>query len=635
MTNRERTLPWLAMLAVLSACSSVQLQRADQAYDLMQYPKAERLYEKVLSHGEHRAARARLADAYRRHNVWERSLTHYRQLYAQHPLTGDTALHYGQVLLASGEPDDAADMFLRVLQQTPENIHALQLFESTQGYSSFYRDSARFFVNRLTIPGVATAFAGVPYQGGLLFAAEKELDTRNGSPWTNSSYLDLYHTRSKTEVTWTPAETIPGVVNGSYHEGPAALSPDGRTLYFTRSNYVQRKLQKDERNTSHLMLFRATLDSSGQWGDMHAFAYNSEKWSTGHPALSADGKTLYFASDRPGGFGGSDIWRCQDNGTGWSEPVNLGPTVNTPGVEVFPTVNGNTLHFASTGHVNMGGLDIFETQEHATGWKDPINLNAPINTSKDDFFFVLDSTNKGGFLSSDRDGRDQIYAFTLYEPMFYLDGVVMDEEDRFLSNVHVVLTELATGKDVPLMTGLDGKFNFELDPNTDYSLRASREGVLTRSTLVSTKGLTRSDTLNTTLHMTTLRIGEAIAINNIYYDYDKWDIRPDAATELDKLARIFIENPNMDFELGSHTDSRGGDTYNLVLSDARANAAVNYLIQRGVDPDRIVAKGYGEEKLVNRCSNGVRCNQDEHQANRRTEFTVTGIADLRSTPVVK
>lgn len=635
MMTRERTLLGIAVMAALSSCTSLRMQRADEAYDLMQYPKAERLYEKALAKHEDRGARARLADAYRKHNAWDRSLAHYRQLYAAHPLTGDTALQYGEVLLAAGEPDDAAEMFLRVLQQTPENRRALDLFGSTQGYSSFYQDSSRFFVNRLTIPGVASAFAGIPYKGGLLFVGEELRDTHNGNPWNNGSFLDLYHTTSRSEVTWTTAEPIPGSVNGNYHEGPVAISADGRTMYFTRSHYMERKLLKDERNTSHLMLFRATLDSTGKWGDLHAFAYNSERWSTGHPALSPDGKTLYFASDRPGGLGGTDIWRCMDNGTGWTEPENLGSTVNTPGNELFPTVNGNTLHFASTGHMNMGGLDIFETQEHNGRWKEPVNLNAPINTSKDDFFFVLDSTNKAGFLSSDRSGLDQIHAFTMYEPVFYLDGLITDDEDRFLANAEITLTDLGSNADNSLLTGPDGRFLVALKPSTDYSLRVSSKDMLTSSTLLSTKGRTRNDTLHTAVRLTPLKVGEAIAIKNIYYDYDKWDIRVDAAIELDKIARIFKDNPDLSFELGSHTDSRGGDLYNLVLSDARANSAVNYLIQRGVDPDRITAKGYGEQALVNGCGNGVKCTEEDHQANRRTEFKVTGVglsSNVRSAP---
>ncbi|HNR54821.1 MAG TPA: OmpA family protein, partial [Flavobacteriales bacterium] len=207
----------------------------------------------------------------------------------------------------------------------------------------------------------------------------------------------------------------------------------------------------------------------------------------------------------------------------------------------------------------------------------------------------------------------------------------VDDDGNFLPDVAVTLTHLGTGEDDSTLSGPDGLFTFKLKPNSDYTLRGSREDMLTTSRMVSTRGLTSRDTLNAPLHMTRLRLGEAIAINNIYYDYDSWDIRSDAARELDEIARLFMENPRMSFELGSHTDSRGGDLYNLVLSDARANAAVNYLIQRGVDPDRIVAKGYGEERLVNGCGNGVRCSEEEHQANRRTEFTVTSVATMAVT----
>jgi outer membrane protein OmpA-like peptidoglycan-associated protein len=603
----------------------MRFQQAHQAYDLMQYPRAERLFEKALAKKEDRGARARLADSYRRHNNWTNALVNYAQLQGARPLSGDTALQFGEVLMAIGEHDEAADLFLHVLQQTPENRHALDLYESTQGYSSFYKDSDRFFVNRLTIPGVASAFAGIPYRNGLLFAGERDLVERSASPWNERSYLDMYHTVSKTEVTWLVAEPVPGKVNGPYHDGPAALSNDGSTLYFTRSNYVKHKLQKDNGNTSHLKLFRAKLDSTGNWSDLHAFAYNDERWSTGHPALSADGRILYFASDRPGGFGGSDIWRCKDIGTGWGVPENLGPTVNTPGNELFPVINANTLHFSSSGHVNMGGLDIFETQEINGRWSDPVNLNAPINTTRDDFFFILDSTGKAGYLSSDRDGVDQIYAFSLYEPVFYLDGFVADEDGPFLANVELALREIGTENDTIMLTGIDGKFQFPLKANADYIVKATSDDHLSRSVHLSTKGLTQSDTLHAELRMSELKVGQSIAIDNIYYDYDKWDIRPDAALQLDKLLGFFRDNPEVTFELGSHTDSRGGDMYNLVLSDARANSAVNYLIQHGVDPDRITAKGYGEGTLVNGCRNGVKCTEEDHQANRRTEFTVVGI----------
>jgi peptidoglycan-associated lipoprotein len=622
---------WLVVM-LLQACTAVRMHQADNAYDLMHYPKAERLYEKALARRDDRPARIRLADSYRKHNAYEQARVHYARLDSARPLTGDTALAYAEVLMGLGEREVASDLYFRVLQEAPEDRRALDRYESAQGFASFYADTGRYIVTRLTLPGIATAFAPIPYQGGLIVAGERAMDDKQANPWNERSFLDLYHTTSRTIVTWSEARPLPGSVNGTYHEGPAALSADGRTLYFTRSNYVERKLLKDERNTSHLKLFRATLDSTGKWTDLRAFAYNGENWSTGHPALSKDGRTLYFASDRPGGSGGMDLWRCRDNGTGWSEPENLGQNVNTPGNELFPTINGDALHFSSTGHFNMGGLDILETREQDGQWSQPRNLLYPVNTVHDDMHFVLDSTGLAGYLSSDRSGIDQVHAFTVYEPLFYLDGITLDQDGTFLPNTSVVLTDLGSGEDVSLFTDANGRFRTDLKPNSEYSVKCEREGMLTSTNTISTKGLIRSDTLSLEMRMTPVQVGQAIAINNIYYDYDKWDIRPEAAQELDKLVKIFHDNPKLVFELGSHTDSRGGDIYNLVLSDARAQAAVNYLIRNGVSPDQISAKGYGEGILVNSCRNGVRCTEEAHQDNRRTEFKLTGSLDLASNP---
>lgn len=265
-------------------------------------------------------------------------------------------------------------------------------------------------------------------------------------------------------------------------------------------------------------------------------------------------------------------------------------------------------------------------------------MNSPINTPHDDFSFVVDNSvditgaaSLSGYLSSDRDSLDRVYTFWAVAPTFFLDGVVTDDEQRFLPNTEVSLTEMLSAEDTTVMTGPDGRFHLPLKPNKDYVVKAQHANAIAQSHPVSTKGLIRSDTLSVEFNLTTITLDQPIAINNILYDYDKWDIRADAARELDKLARIFKDNPQMSFELVAHTDSRGGDNYNLVLSDARAHSAVNYLIQQGVDPNRIAAKGFGESLLINKCKNGVRCTEEDHQANRRTEFKVTGI-NLASRP---
>jgi outer membrane protein OmpA-like peptidoglycan-associated protein len=626
-----RSLSSLVAIALLSAsCNTIRLHRADKAFGLMQYPKAEGIYERVLSRRDDRAARARLADAYLSHNKLDRAIHHYALLHAVLPLTGDTGIRYGSALMGLGRSQEAADILAQVLQRTPDDRRAQDLLRSAQDVQSFYADSGRYSVNLITIPGVRSVFAPVPFGNDLLVAAVPE-KARYQDPWSGEVYMDLMRTTADDAGRWRTAEPLPGTINGNYHEGSASISKDGNTIYFTRSNYVKHRLMKDADNTSHLMLFRATRDSSGQWGDLRAFAHNGESWSTGHPALSSDGRTLYFASDRPGGSGGMDIWRCRDTGTGWSEPENLGPVVNTPGNELFPTINGDALHFSSTGHLNMGGLDILETREENGSWSAPRNPGHPINTTHDDMHFVLNGDSAGGYLSSDRSGVDQVYVFTVKELLFHLQGQVVDGGGVPLPGIEVVIDE-PDGTSITLVTDANGRFGTRIAPNSEYTVKAQGEGLLAASAKASTKGLVRSDTLSVLLQLDRALIGSTFTIENIYYDFDQWDIRPDAAVELDRVAGIFISNPHLTFELSSHTDSRGSDAYNLVLSDARANSAVNYLIRHGVPADRITARGYGERSLINACSDGVPCTGEEHQANRRTEFKVTGIIDKPAAP---
>ncbi len=615
----------LGSATLLTSCAGLHLHKGDRAFDLMQYERAVQHYDRALGSSPGRHAQVMLAEALYLRNDPNRARAFYALADAAHPLSGDTALHYGQVLLSTGEPDAAAPLFLRVLEETPEDRRAQDLLASTRDVALFQADRDRYLVERLTIPGLSTAFSACPQGDGLLLVGERPAPTAKTDPWDGLSFMDLYTVRTA-DATAVPAATpLPGAVNGPYHEGPAVLSPEGRTLYFTRSDYLKRRLLKDDDNTSHLMLFRATLDSTGRWAGLIDFPYNSPDWSTGHPALSTDGRTMYFVSDRPGGLGGSDIWMSEDKGAGWTAPVNLGPTVNTPGNELFPVVNGRSLYFSSTAHRNMGGLDVFETHPENAGWSTPRNMNAPLNTPFDDFGLVLDSTEQGGYLSSNREGSDQVYTFRVQVPTFVVQGDVGGDNDPYLPNVQVTITDLALNEDRTAITGPDGAFTFALRPNADYRIRAMHADHLTRTVELSTKGLVRSDTLQQHIRLQGARVGQSFVLNNIYYDYDKWDIRLDAAKELDHVVQLINDNPHLSFELSAHTDARGSEPYNLVLSDARANSAVNYLIRRGADPARIQAMGYGEERLVNGCRNGVSCDEEEHQANRRTEFKVVRV----------
>lgn len=632
MNRTKHPLLTVMILGIITSCTTYRAHKGEEAYNLMSYDKAQRLLSRVNEQRPTRRTLLMYADACRRQNELGEAAHGYLRADSLGELTGYEAFRLGQVLMGLGRHAEARTRFLRVLQDTPEDAAAMALYRSCETHLDFFEDSALYVVNRINIPGLHSAFSPVRTPSGLLVAGERSADPGRSNPWNGASFLDLYRTRRNTLVNWTEAEPLKGDVNGAYHEGPAVLSRDGRTIYFTRSNYLRARLHKDDRNTSHLKLFRATVDSTGKWQDIRAFAHNGETFSTGHPALSTDGRTLYFASDRPGGLGGSDIWRCRWENGGWGTPQNLGPTVNTAGNELFPVINGEVLHFSSTAHMNLGGLDILETREVNGQWTEPRNLNYPINTTHDDFSFVLDTAlNMGdaeglrGYLSSDRDGTDQVYMFWSQAPLFFVEGLVSGADNVFLPNAEVVLTDLGTMEDTTVLTDKDGRFLLPLGADKDYSLRAQASMHLERTEKLSTRGLTRSDTLQAALQLTPVAFDQPMVLQNILFDYDQWDIRPDAARELDKLAALMLGNPELIYQLDAHTDSRGGDTYNLVLSDARANSAVNYLIHQGVDPARIAARGFGETMPVNHCRNGVKCTEEEHQANRRVEFRVTGI----------
>nr|MDQ3101612.1 OmpA family protein [Bacteroidota bacterium] len=308
---------------------------------------------------------------------------------------------------------------------------------------------------------------------------------------------------------------------------------------------------------------------------------------------------------------------------GWAEPENLGSTINTPGNEMFPTMYGDTLYFSSNGHPGIGGLDLNRSWEKDDEWTVPENMNYPLNSSTDDLGLIFEKDGRSGFLSSDRSGSDRIYSFTVNEPTLMVHGVCVDDlTGEPMSDVEVKMLDPITGEALQAMTEDDGIFDFTLKKEQTVTIRGLKEKMLVESVELSTIGQKISKTYDVELRMKPLEIDRIFVVNNIYYDYDKWDIRPEAAVELTKLARLFMDNPNVSFELGSHTDCRASDMYNLVLSEARAKSAVDFLIRQGVDPQRITAKGHGESQLVNTCRNGVECSEEQHQQNRRTEFKV-------------
>lgn len=609
-----------------SSCAKMHLTTADKNYERMAYADAACGYEKADLGMSDRAAALRAAESYHHQSMLPKAADWYGFAERIQPLEADHALRYAQVLQGLGRVMEATKQYEHVLAVRPEDAVAIEQFEALEYRNLFYADTTLFTIIPVQLEGMSSVFSATPLGNTIVFAGEKSATLRNENPWNGQSFLDLYTSSPNAMGAWSTPQPVAGPVNGRFHEGPAAFSSNGREMYFTRSDYYKFRLNKDGNAVSHLKLFRAERDEEGAWGNIHQFAYNGDEYSTGHAALNADGTMLYFISDRPGGFGGTDIYRCTRLDSTWSTPENLGAAVNTAGNEMFPTLAGETLYFASNGHRTLGGLDIFRTAPDGDGWSAPENLNYPVNTTADDFSLAMLPDGESGYLSSNRHGVDRVYSFAINDPTLAIKGVVLDDEGYLpMIDVEVKLLDLNTGEEVSTLTGPEGSFYFPLKGDTDYRLSGGKDGMFTESRDVSTDGQRTSRTWTEDFFLTKVVIDKPIVVENIYYDYDKWDIRPDAAIELDKVARLFIDNPELSFELSSHTDSRATDVYNLVLSEARANSAVDYLIRKGVDQERITARGYGEQRPVNRCVNNVECSEEEHQQNRRTEFKVTKV----------
>jgi len=622
----------IASSAILLACSSCSskyfVKKGDTSYKNLAYANATGYYHRAQTKDTSYAVISGLANSYRMMNEADLALAYYSKAVGYPERKPEDLFQLGRLHMQHNQYREAKAYFKEYLDLVGHDIVAEMLLASCKSVNQFMVDTTLYALEHVKTKGLADAFSQMPYGDGIVFSASKpEFKGKNQNPWTGNSYLDLYFTQKDEQGKWISPTLLKGEINGQYHEGPATFSADGKVVYFTRSNYVKRKVGKDEANVNNLKIFRAELKDN-KWENVTPMPFNSDAFSAGHPTLSADGNTLYFVSDMPGGHGGTDIYRVKWNGSNWSQPENLGTGVNTPGNEMFPFINDDgTLYFSSDAHNNLGGLDVFMTTEINGQWLKVENLNYPLNSSKDDFAYVLNQDSRTGFVSSNRTGRDQIYEFRKNDPTFAMSGFVYEKNNKgvIISGARIEITDKNTGEVMVTYSDSKGAYQVNLKPQSDYLLKATKEMHFADVDSISTIGFKTSQKFEKNFELLAYVIEKPIVLENIYYDLDKWDIRADAAKELDKLVKILRENPEISIELSSHTDSRASDRYNLVLSDKRAKAAVEYIATQGIAMSRMTWKGYGESKLVNHCRNNVECSEEEHQQNRRTEFKVVKV----------
>uniref|UniRef100_UPI00263572C6 OmpA family protein n=1 Tax=uncultured Formosa sp. TaxID=255435 RepID=UPI00263572C6 len=639
------------ILALSSTFIFAQKKVADKFFKNYAYVKASDLYQEAVKKGDSSAhVLTRLGDCYYNNSDSEKAATWYSEAIRKYDDVDPIYYYkYAQSLRSLGKYEDAV-VYLEKFNEVQKDEDRIDgtdftnvaLYEKLKSTEGIYVDIINLPINTKN-----SDFGAVEHDGILYFASASKKNKEDLYSWNDEPFLDLYQsniseaTDGEDALNYTYPNYVRGEdINTKYHEASVAITNDGKTMYFTRDNVSKnKKLKADREGTSHLKIYKATLVDS-TWQDVKELNFNDKVFSTGHPALSPDNETLYFTSDREGGFGQSDIWKVAILGDdNYGFPVNLGAAVNTAGKEMFPYVDKeNNLYFSSDSYLNLGLLDIFKS-DVLKGGKNVENLGAPFNSGLDDFAYNVDTKTGRGYFSSNRlggMGGDDIYSFEICSQM--ITGTVRDSRTVLpLAFASVQLID-ETGKVMEeLMTGEDGTYSFKVSCNNTYNVLGSMADYKDDLKQVNTSLINGNEVI-TDLNLTPLIIENEIVINPIYFDFDKWDIRTDAAYELENIVSVMREHPNMKIKIESHTDSRGPDNYNLTLSDKRAKSTRDYILSREIDPSRIEsAIGYGETQLVNGCANGVKCTKEEHQDNRRSKFIILEdqVEEQTETPTVE
>ena len=696
---------------------------ADHYYNRYDYHTAIPMYEQMLATYPHRYdLYEKLADSYRRINDSKNAERCYAVLVDTINVKHEYVLYYSQALSRNGKYDKAITWYSRYNELEPEDKRGKVFSGAYRNLSVFYRDSTSYSIMKVPFCSEVSDFSPAYYHNGLVFVSARNQFSmvRLFYNWTYSNFLDLYFAYPDS----VKAIPFSKELNSIYHEGPVTFTKNEDTIIFTRSNFYHLHFRKSDEGINKLKLFQATWNNIlGKWDHVIPLNINSNQYSIGHPALSKDGRDLYFASDMPGGMGGTDIYVSHQvidsfGKKSWGKPVNLGPDINTSGNEMFPYIdNEGNLWFASNGLPGLGGLDVFVARRKDGKFDMPINPGYPVNTRFDDFGFITRNGGRDGYISSDRYnaiGDDDIfrikrisrnhilnvydvktrqplssatvvisvadedqavklsnsegianldvkpmksYQFNVTRDKYEANNIKLTWEqleerdtiflpmDKQALNIHLNgrVFSADSNKPVPeataclinktdtikkiVTTDEKGSFTFDLQAEKDYIINVTvnfKDSKCNSSTIErSTRGIYKDVDFNESFPV--FCVGDVIKVENIYYDLGKWNIRADAARELDKLLDIMNKYSKMKIELRSHTDSRGTAASNMTLSDKRAKAAAEYLYSKGIARDRIIGKGYGETLLLNQCAKGVKCSEEDHQKNRRTEFKILSV----------
>ncbi len=634
---------------ILLSCSAGKLamKKGDKKTKYGEYDVSIGYYHKAINHKyDVAAANFKIGESYRLSNRIKEALPYYKAAMDGNYPDPSLPYYYGVSLKVNEKYDEAETELQNFVENSKDDefikLAKLELNNLDEVHQIIEKKSYFRVKNLDEINSENAEYAPVYLDGQLYFTSSRQADKIYKA--TGTGFTDIYKVKTQgARVDLSTLTPLSDLINSdNTNDGCITFSPDGQTMVYAKGNSGRRKGADDV--DLYISRFRR-----GAWSAPELMRINDPKAWESTPAFSQDGQTLYFSSNRRGGYGGTDLYAATKNRRGrFSSVRNLGPVINTAGDEMFPFAgqDGN-LYFSSNGHPGLGGLDIL-VAKRASGKMVVENLGPPINSSSDDFGIFLYSLDKG-FFSSNRDGGkgdDDIYTFINNDPdlkivNYFLVGTTVtntkDSSEVPLPNTAVKLFGVNDELLNEALTGRDGKFYFRVYPEEKYTLVAEKPDYFTTRAIFSTEGksipknqlnqLVTNKTFETRVQLDQIELNKSIVLENIYYDLDKWDIRPDAAVELDKLVSLLKDNPEIKIELSSHTDSRASAEYNDELSKKRAQAAVNYMVSKGIDPSRLIARGYGESRPIITDEQIAQMKTEEekeaaHQKNRRTEFKV-------------
>lgn len=605
-------------------------KRADKHFKQLEFVEAAKDYEKLVEAGKADAyVYGQLAESY--YNVFDtkNAERYYYQALEDNPApNSDMVYKYSQMLKANGKYALSNEWMARFADMRPSDQRAMAFKQDPNYIPKILERGKKFRVENLDLNSEFSDFGGTFMDGKLYITSARDVSGKNYG-WNAQPFLDIFVATKNSEGGYGTPKQIEGKINTPYHEGVVSFSPDGKTMYFSRESFFEKEYVKDsitKNKLGSIHLYKAT-SLGDKWDNVEALNI-TEDYSAKNPSVSRDGKTLYFASDIPGGYGLFDIYKAPINEDGTiGVPTNLGQKVNTEGQEMFPFIGDDgTLYFSSNGHLGLGGLDVFFTKE-IDGKMTPIrNVGIPISSNADDFAFHLNDATGEGFISSNREGgkgSDDIYRTMRLEPLcdVLVTATVLDDKTgRPIAGAMVTLYDDKGNKIVSKETNTEGIAEFIVECDKETELEVVMDDF--ESKRVTVKGTQETETKVTVSLDPIEKIIAAgrIELEPIYFEFDKSNITAKAAFELDKLVQVMTKYPEMVIDVTAHTDSRGSDSYNLSLSDRRAKTTVQYVISKGIDSTRIKGEGKGETEPKVDCGSG--CSKEQHAMNRRSEFII-------------